>query len=98
MGIVRETRIIFETRDILAVRIRCTECGADNLYEFRSEHRITGCGICGTDWAYRGDDFYPLMRDILQSLRRLKQWTADAPVTLLYEIDGKEGETLDSQP
>ncbi|MDE2802005.1 MAG: hypothetical protein OXK21_03870 [Chloroflexota bacterium] len=85
---VKETRIIFSTSDILAVRIQCKACGGVTLYQFGQQLLPPRCAVCSQDWTSMTDPFYTEMRGLLRGLKHLRDAEASSPVTLLYEIDG----------
>ena len=95
MTMVRETRIIFEVKDIAGIRLQCNKCSgtvvvtlADNLIPER-------CPMCCTLWIIADSSREPRrMSTIFELLKALRAWTNDAnpPVTIKLELDGEADE------
>lgn len=86
---VKETRIIFDTKNIKAVRIRCNvkDCGGVTLYSFGKHLHPSRCAICGEEWR-ASDQNYSSILKLLDCIKILQDANLTWPLTVAYEIDG----------
>ena len=94
---VKQTRHIFEVGDILQIRIRCSECGAElTKPRYGSATALPEkCPYCLYEWwdNHSMPVSVDAVKEVLKSIERL-QVVLDrddcAPVTIRFEIDGEE--------
>ena len=92
---VKETRIIFDTGDIRAIRIRCNVrkgdkvCGGETLYLPRKHDRPGQCAVCGTEWWVSNQNYTQVLR-LLEAVQALQGAEHECPVTAYFEIDDEE--------
>jgi len=86
---VKETRFLFSTDEVLAVRMICSDCEGVTLYQFGRQEIPRKCSVCNEPWTGVPDSFFGIVRDFLERLERLKNVPAGIPVTLQFEIDSE---------
>ncbi len=102
---VKQTRHIFEVGDILEIRIRCSECGAEiTKPRYKSSTAFPmKCPHCLNDW---WDEIstpvtVEATKAVLVSLERLRlslEREDCTPITIRFEIDGEPDKSLDKSP
>ena len=92
--VVKETRIVFEVKDIKAIRIQCKKCGAEIVLVPLG--KFPGyCPICAASWfpehLSRAQRQESTAFELLFSLRA---WLTEVnpPVTIKLELDDGSGE------
>ena len=87
---VKQTRHIFDLRDIKAVRLQCCHCEKEAVQPLEATEVGKECPFCGKEWevsgpqGMRGDNWL-MVRSMRQLLR------TDSPLmTVRFEIDGEE--------
>ena len=90
MPVVKETRLVFDTDEILAVRIRChaKECDGETLFYPKKHKRPTQCAVCGAEWR-KSDQNQGRILELLDCLKALQDPTLTWSLTLFFEIDGE---------
>ena len=86
---VKETRIIFNTRNIRALRILCHYCDGETLYAIRGQARPTHCAACGTVWTTQ-DAFYTMALALMDAITYLQETDQVEHFTIRYELDAAE--------
>ena len=87
---VKQTRHIFDLRDILAVRLRCNHCGGEVSQTPAAMKVAMNCPLCHEEWASpdpngyrdRNHDFVEVMKALLKQ--------GDQPMTIRFEINGED--------
>ena len=95
MTMVKETRIVFEIKDVAGIRLQCNKCSgtvvvtlADNLIPER-------CPMCCTLWIIADATREPRKASTtFEVLHSLRAWVHDnnPPVTIRLELNGKVDE------
>ena len=87
---VKQTRIIFDLADVLALRLHCEVCGRETVQPLAATQVPTRCPICHEEWEVpgprgnRGPNYALVhyMRELLVD---------ESPrMTIRFEIDGGE--------
>lgn len=96
MGMVKQTRHIFDIGDLLAIRLRCERCGREAVQPLSVAEVPKNCPMCNTEWE---DDFHGAVRgDNWQLIRAMKALLKEAQnnppcrMTIRFEIDGEPEE------
>ena len=88
--VVMEKRLIFELREISAIRLKCGHCGAEFVQKLKDAEFPVNCPSpkCEERWAPRNSTASE-EAGLLKSVRKVLGYS-DAPVTIRFEIDGEE--------
>ena len=83
---VKETKIVFELSDILAMRFECGFCHSETTVALQcTMPSPTVCGVCEQKWRWeRGQD--DVIANMLSALRLVLR-SKDMPVGLRFEMD-----------
>ena len=88
MTVVKETRHIFEVKDILVVRVRCKECSNEVVMRLKSEKTLPdNCPMCNDQkWlaGSRGAGLLKMLRSVLED-------ASSAGGTIFMEIEADSG-------
>ncbi len=92
---VKETRIVFEVKDIIGIRIRCNECLGEVVLKLPGDRIPSHCPIC--ERLLVPSDITPEARrksTVFEMVHALRVWSRDtnAPVTVFLEFDGDEAD------
>ena len=96
MSMVKQTRIIFDIGDLLAIRLQCGHCGKEAVQPLDVAEVQKNCPMCHKQWeddfpdAVRGDN-WQLIR-AMKSLLKEAQNNPPARMTIRFEIDGESDE------
>ena len=79
---VRQTRIIFDLSEVVAVRLQCGRCGDEVVQSVRrTESAPTVCPMCECPWGTSAT------QHVLRTIRKLLE-EESAPVVLRFELPG----------
>ena len=84
---VKETRHVFDLKDITAIRLHCEHCGRDAVQSIARTDVSKQCPFCHQDWeadytgGNRGDNW-----QIVRAMQRLLK-TESPSMTLRFEIE-----------
>ena len=85
---VKETRIVFSPKDILAVRVTCESCRREVVLRLDEKQAPpTDCPMCRDSWEMVGQNNFGL--GVVKAMRNLAKH-GDARVSLRFEIDGED--------
>ena len=88
---VKETRIVFEPKDIYRIRIGCNSCSVEMVFSPRRSRIPDFCPGCCVPWV-KGNLTEQTRREstFFEFLYALREWLEDdhPPVTIRLELDG----------
>lgn len=84
---VKQTRIAFDSTDILDFTLLCNKCGGEVSASLGKMASLTECPICEATWGVRTHEFSA--GKLLLALSEVLH-DKNAPATLRFEIDGED--------
>ena len=93
MGMVKQTRHIFDVGDLLAVRLYCGECTRETVQSLDNAEVPKRCPMCHAEWednltgSNRGYNW-----QLIRAMKTLLKDANDNPparMTIRFEIDGE---------
>ena len=83
---VKQKRLIFELRDLKAVRFRCKNCGGEVTIDPAGQHRTmpSKCPLCGQSWEQDAHETRLLWNQLQATINK------ESSAALVLEIDLEE--------
>ena len=95
---VKITRLIIEANDLIAFRVKCSQCKGEVLLAVASmlQSLPKACPACGDGWGF-STDYWKTVQATLSNLRLLHKISAEQeggtiPFTVGMELDGEAAE------
>ena len=87
MMMVKQTRIVFEASDLVAVKVQCCDCHGEVHAPLTKLASLIDCPLCGHGWEKSGG--MSATRQLLRALRDLPDDGDGLTRTVTFEIDAE---------